>query len=306
MNVYESVREAIGHTPMVRVNYPEFPCLVYAKMEMLSPGGSMKDRVAEHMIREAEKRGLLKPGGTIVEASSGNQGAAIAMVGAAAGYKVIIVASEKASQEKRKVLEAFGAEVRICKSTSNIEDPESYYMQSKKLAEELGAFWPNQYHNPQNMEAHYLTTGPEIWEQTEGRITHFFAAIGSSGTICGTGKFLKEKAKAEGRDVKVIAADSTDSFYSSKNPKPYKLEGMGMDYLPAFLDESVIDEVITATDEQCFSNARKLAKEQGILAGGSSGGVLHTLFEYAPKFRKGDLAVALFADSGRSYLSNIF
>ncbi len=298
-----SVRDAVGNTPLIRVDCPEFVCPVYGKMEMLNPGGSMKDRVAEYMIREAERKGLLKPGGTIIEASSGNQGASLAMIGAASGYNVIITASTKISEEKRKTLGAFGAEVRIFEPTANLEDPESYYMQAKKLAEEIpGAYWPDQYHNPLNPKAHYLTTGPEIWKQTGGRITHFFAAAGSTGTVCGVGKYLKEKS----REVKVIAVDAADSSFSSREPKPYKAEGLGIDYIPAFLDRSVIDEVMVATDGESFSNTRRIARENGMLLGGSSGAVLHALLEYSPKFKKEDLAVALFADSGRSYLSKIF
>ncbi len=298
-----SIPDCIGNTPLIELNYPEFVCPVCIKLESLNPGGSMKDRVALHMIREAEKQGFLKPGGTIIEASSGNQGAAIAMIGAACGYKVIITASEKISKEKLDVLKAYGADVRICKITPTLEHPDSYYTLAKKLAEEIqGAHWLNQYHSPLNPEAHYLTTGPEIWKQTEGRLTHFFAAAGSTGTICGVGKFLKEKSS----DVKIIAIDAATSFFSSQTPKPYKTEGLGIDYRPEFLDESVIDEVITATDEQAFSNARRLAREKGLLVGGSSGAVLHALFVYAPRFKPDDFVVVLFADSGRNYLSKIF
>lgn len=306
--LHNSIVDCIGNTPLVRLTDPRFKCPVYLKLEMLNPGGSMKDRVALVMIEEAEKQGLLKPGSTIIEASSGNQGAAIAMIGASRGYRVIITASEKISEEKLKTLRAFGAEVRVYPSVPTLEDPRSYYMAAKKLAEEIpGAYWPNQYHNPLNPKAHYLLTGPELWEQTEGRLTHFFAAAGSTGTIMGVGRFLKEKNP----NIKIIAVDAATSWFAStqlgcNEQKPYKTEGLGIDYMPAFLDRNLIDDFVTATDEQGFTNTRRLAKEQGILAGGSSGAVLHALFEYANKLEKEDFVVALLADSGRSYLSKIF
>jgi cystathionine beta-synthase len=300
---FESVLDCIGRTPIVRLNYP-FTCPVYAKLEMLGVGGSMKDRVALHMIEVAEKAGLLKRGGTIIEASSGNQGAALAMIGAAKGYRVIITASEKISEEKLRTLRAFGAEVRLCPVVPALEDPRGYYMAAKQLSEAIpGAYWPNQYHNPLNPEAHYLTTAPEIWEQTKGRLTYFFAAAGSSGTICGVGRFLKEK----GRDIKVIAVDAATSVFSASRlgttPAPYKTEGLGIDYLPAFLDRSVIDDFLVATDDEALSNAQRLAREQGILSGISSGAVLHALFQYQERFTPDDFVIALFADSGKQYLS---
>ncbi|MBI5306741.1 cysteine synthase family protein [Candidatus Wolfebacteria bacterium] len=298
-----TILDVIGNTPLVRLNYPQFCCPIYAKLEMLNPGGSFKDRVGLKMIEYAEKNGLLKPGGTIIEASSGNQGAALAMIDAVKGYKVIITASEKISEEKLKTLKAFGVGVRIYKPTKNLEDPGSYYMEAKRLAEITpGAYWPNQYHNPQNPKAHYDTTGPEIWKQTKGKITHFFAAAGSTGTIMGVGKFLKEK----NNKIKIIAVDATNSFFSNPNPKPYKAEGLGIDYTPKFFDKILIDEFITATDEEAFENCRQLAKSQGILAGGSSGAVMHALFKYANKLKKDDFVVALMADSGKAYLSKIF
>jgi cystathionine beta-synthase len=302
-----SVLSCIGNTPLVHIRNKGFPCPVYLKLEMLNPGGSMKDRVALHMVEIAEREGLLKPGGTIVEASSGNQGAALAMIGAAKGYRVIIAASEKISEEKHRTLRALGAEVRVYPAVASLEDPDGYYMAAKRLSDEIpGAYWPNQYHNPLNPEAHYLTTGPEVWEQSEGRLTHFFAAAGSSGTVCGVGRFLKEKARDAGREIKIIAVDAATSSFSSVNPKPYKAEGLGIDYLPAFLDRSVIDEFMVATDDEAFSNARRLAREQGVLAGGSGGAVMHSLFQYAPRLVPDDFVVALLADSGKQYLGKIF
>lgn len=299
----DSVLDCIGDTPLVRLYHKEFSCPVYAKLEMLNPGGSFKDRMGLYMIQEAEKNGLLKSGGTIIEASSGNQGAALAMIGAAKGYRVVITASEKISEEKLKTLKAFGAEVRVYPATQNLEDPSSYYSQAKKLAAEIpGAYWPNQYHNPLNPEAHYRITGPEIWEQTKGKVTHFFAATGSTGTIMGVGKYLKEKNP----QIKIIGIDAATSSFSSKEPKPYKVEGLGIDYQPKFFDKKYVDEFITATDEDSFDNARRLAREQGILVGGSSGAVMHGLFTYSANFKKDDLVMALFADSGKSYLSKMF
>lgn len=298
-----SILDCIGNTPLVRLHYPQFICPIYAKLEMLNPGGSFKDRMGLHMIQSAEKKGLLKPGGTIIEASSGNQGAALAMIGAAKGYRVIITSSEKISEEKLKTLKAFGAEVKIYSPTKNLEDLNSYYSQAKKLATEIpGAYWPNQYHNSLNPEAHYKITGPEIWQQTKGKITHFFAAAGSTGTIMGVGKYLKEKNP----QIKIIGVDAANSYYSNKNPKPYKTEGLGIDYSPKFFNKKYVDEFITATDDEAFNNARKLARQQGILVGGSGGAVIHALLTYAPKFKKNDFVVALLADSGRSYLSKIF
>jgi cystathionine beta-synthase len=302
-NFSNSILECIGDTPLARLNHKKFTCPVYAKLEMLNPGGSFKDRMGLYMIQEAEKKGLLKPGGTIIEASSGNQGATLAMIGAAKGYKVIITASTKISEEKLRVLKACGAKVNFFSPTKNLEDSNSYYSQAKKLASLIpNSYWPNQYHNPTNPEAHYKITGPEIWRQTKGRITHFFAAAGSTGTIMGVGKYLKKKNPK----IKIIGVDMANSFYSNKHPKPYKTEGIGIDYSPKFFNKKYVDEFITATDKQTFTNCKKLAKTTGILAGGSSGAVMHALLVYANKFKKTDFVVALFADSGRSYLSKIF
>ncbi len=298
-----SILDCIGNTPLVRLNFPEFHCPIYAKLEMLNPGGSFKDRMGLYMIESAEKKGLLNPGGTIIEASSGNQGAALAMIGASKGYRVIITSSEKISKEKEKTLKAFGAEVKIYQTTKNLEDPNSYYSQAKKLATEIpGAYWPNQYHNTLNPTAHYKITGPEIWKQTKGKITHFFAATGSTGTVMGVGKYLKKKNP----NIKIIGVDASNSFFSCKNPKPYKAEGLGIDYSPKFFNKKYVDEFITATDKESFDNVKKLARQYGILVGGSSGAVLHGLLEYSKNFKKGDLVVALFADSGKAYLSKIF
>lgn len=298
-----SILDCIGNTPLVRLNYSQFICPVYAKLEMLNPGGSFKDRMGLYMIQSAEKKGLIKPGGTIIEASSGNQGAALAMIGAAKGYRVIITSSEKISEEKLKTLKAFGAEVKIFPPTKNLEDPNSYYSQAKKLASQIpGAYWPNQYHNPLNPKAHYKITGPEIWRKTKEKITHFFAAAGSTGTIMGVGKYLKKKNPK----IKIIGVDAANSYYSNKNPQPYKTEGLGIDYSPKFFNKKFVDEFITATDKQAFLNCKKLAKTQGILVGGSGGAVVHALLTYAPKFKQNDFVVALLADSGKSYLSKIF
>lgn len=302
-NLNKTVLDVIGDTPLVKLNYSRFVCPVYAKLEMLNPGGSFKDRTGLKMIEYAEKNGLLKPGGTIIEASSGNQGIALAMIGAVKKYQVIITVSKKISKEKLKTLKAFGAKVKIYQPTKNLADPKSYYMQAKRLAEKIpGAYWTNQYHGPSNPATHYNWTGPEIWKQTRGKITHFFAAAGSTGTVMGIGRYLKE----QNSKIKVIAVDAANSFFSNKNPKPYKVEGLGIDYTPKFFDKNFVDEFFTATDEEAFENCRQLAKTQGILAGGSSGAVVHVLFQYSDRFKKSDLVVALLADSGKAYLSKIF
>lgn len=291
--------ETIGNTPLVSV--PIEGCAnVMAKLEYLNPGGSIKDRPALFMVEDAEKKGLLKPGGTIIEASSGNQGIALAMIGAVKGYRVIITVSEKVSEEKVKTLKAFGAEVVMCPIVDALEDPRGYYGRAKALHESTpNSFMPDQHHNPMNMRAHYATTGPEIWEQTGGKVTHVFAAAGTCGTIAGVGKYLKERNPA----IKVIAVDAANSFYSTKgNPKPYKVEGVGIDFDAPLFDTAVIDEVIPVTDDEAFAMLKTLAKK-GFLVGPSSGAVAATVQRTLPRLTKNDLAVMIFGDSGRAYLS---
>jgi cystathionine beta-synthase len=296
------VLQEIGNTPLVRLNLSVAPVML-AKLEYLNPGGSLKDRSALFMIEDAEKRGVLKPGGTIVEASSGNQGIAIAMIGAVKGYNVIVTVPDRTSNEKIATLRAYGAKVFVCPDTDDLNDSQGYHTKAEQIHESTpGAFMPNQYYNPLNSEAHYKTTGPEIWQQTAGRITHFFAGAGSGGTISGVGRYLKE----QNPNVKIIGIDAATSAYSSKSPKSYETEGIGIDDPNGIVDFSVIDEILPVQDKDSFAMTRKMAKEYGFLAGLSSGAVLHAAIQYAERLTKDDVAVLIFGDSGRAYLSKAF
>lgn len=299
---YESLIKAIGNTPLVKLQ-TETPVNLYAKLEYLNPGGSMKDRSALYMIEKAEKEGVLKKGGTIIDASSGNHGIAVAMIGAIKGYKVIIMVSEKISKEKLETIKAYGAEVVICPSTKFIDDYDNYHATALRLHEATpGSFMPNQYFNVANAEGHYNSTGPEIWKQTEGKITHFFAGAGTGGTVSGVGKYLKE----QNPNIKIIAIDSNNSLYSTKgNPKPYKVEGIGIDFVSPVLNHSVIDEIVPVSDEQALSTIKNLANNHGLLAGPSSGAVAYAAMQYCKNLQDG-LAVAIFGDSGRAYLTKNF
>ncbi len=270
----------IGNTPIAQVNF-ETPARVFAKLEYLNPGGSIKDRTALFMIEQAEEEGLLRPGGTIVEASSGNQGISLAMIGAIKGYKVLITSPKKISAEKLETMRAYGAKVVLCKPTKFIDNPKSYHSRAVALHKKIpGSFMPNQYFNLKNPQAHYRTLGPEIWEQTQGKVTHFFAAAGTGGTVSGAGKFLKEKNPR----VKVIAVDTATSFYSTKgNPKPYRLEGIGLDFKTPCFDEQVVDEVIPVRDSEGIGMMRTMARKHGLLIGPSSGAVAFAVQKYAPK-----------------------
>jgi cystathionine beta-synthase len=298
--MHKHLLSTIGNTPLARLPF-NTPATLYAKLEYLNPGGSIKDRSALYMVEHAEKTGLLKPGGTIIEPSSGNQGIALAMIGAAKGYKVIITTTAKFSQEKIQTIKAYGAEIVMCPSTQFIEDPNSYHSTACRLQQETpNSFMPNQYFNPLNAQAHYSLTGPEIWKQTNGTITHFFAAAGTGGTTYGTGKYLKE----QNPDIKVIAIDSINSFYSTKgNPKPYKLEGVGIDFDSTAVDYSLMDEIIPVADEDAFAMLKNLARNYGFLVGLSSGAVAWGAHHYLPRLKKDDVAVVLFGDSGRAYLT---
>lgn len=300
--MYDKIYETIGNTPLVRVDF-DTPAKIYAKLEYLNPGQSIKDRSALAMIEQAEKCGKLQPGGTIVEASSGNQGISLAMIGASKGYKVIITTPDKTAIEKIKTLKALGAEVILCKSIEDTSNPEHYHQVAVKKTKEIpGAYMTDQYMNIENAEGHYRLTGPEIWKQTKGEITHFFAASGSCGTISGTGKFLKEKNSK----IKVIAFDIATSWYSTGgNPKPYKMEGVGIDFDTPVLYKQYIDEIIPITDEQAFSMIKPIAVKTGILGGLSSGLVAYGVRRYAKKMTSADLGVMIFGDSARAYLSKL-
>jgi cystathionine beta-synthase len=299
---YENILAAIGHTPMVKLNFAVKPTLL-AKLEDLNPGGSIKSRAALFMIEEAERKGLLQPGGTIVEASSGNQGAALAMIGAYKGYKVIITVPDRTSREKIATLRAYGAEVYVCPNTDNFDDPAGYHAKAEELVHTIkGAYMPNQYYNVENPRAHYLTTGAEIWAQTNGTVTHCFVGMGTCGTITGVGRYLKEQNPR----VKIIGVDAATSKLSSPdNPKAYQSEGIGVDMITDTLDRKVIDEIIPVHDEEVFEMTRQLAK-RGYLVGLSSGAVMQGALNYVQNLSESDVVVVIFADSGRAYLSKVF
>ena len=301
--MFTTVADAIGNTPLVKIPF-DLSIPIYAKLEYLNPGGSVKDRSAKFMIEHAEKHGLLKPGGTIIDASSGNQGIASAMIGALKGYKVIITVSEKISVEKLATIKAYGAEVVMCPATAFIDDPNSYHSTALRLHKKTpNSFMPNQYFNPINAQAHYTLLAPEIWEQTKSKITHFFSGAGTGGTITGVGRFLKEKNS----EIKIIAIDSDNSYRATNgNPKPYQVEGMGIDFESPVIDYSVIDEVVTVSDKNAIEMLKKLAK-RGLLVGPSSGAVAYGAYHYLSHINSQNAcAVIICGDSGRAYLSKGF
>jgi cystathionine beta-synthase len=300
----ESILDLVGNTPLVRLSKVTegLRPLILAKLEQLNPGGSVKDRIGLSMLEDAERRGLLRPGGTVVEPTSGNTGHGLAMAAAIRGYKMIFVMPDKMSAEKISLLRAYGAEVVICPTNVERESAQSYYSVADRLTREVpGAFQPNQYFNPRNPEAHYRSTGPEIWRQTDGRITTFVAGVGTGGTITGVGKYLKEQNPA----VRVIGADPEGSIYSGEIA-PYKVEGVGEDFWPGTFDREVVDEFIQVTDRECFVAARKLARQEGILVGGSAGLALHAAIQVAVDSKPDDVIVVLLPDTGRNYLSKFF
>lgn len=312
-NAHESVITAIGNTPLVKLQRVTegFQANVWAKVEFVNPGSSVKDRIALHIINQAEARGELKPGGTIVEATSGNTGAGLAMIAAVRGYKCIFVLPDKQSEEKRAALRAFGAKVVVTPTNVEPEDPRSYYSVAKRLAVETpNAFYANQYHNPDNPEAHYLSTGPELWDQVEGEIDVFIAGLGTGGTVSGIGRYLKEKKP----DVQIVGVDPVGSIYydyfktgNMVEPFSYVLEGIGEDFLPSTMDFTYVDEVIRVTDPECFTFTRRLAQEEGLMVGGSCGAALAGVVRYLEQHdRPGLNIVVLLPDSGSRYLSKIY
>jgi cystathionine beta-synthase len=304
MEIAPDILSVIGRTPLVhlsRLGRDVRPMLA-AKLEMLNPGGSVKDRIGLLMIEDAERRGLLRPGGTIVEPTSGNTGVGLAMAAAIKGYRLVCTMADKQSQEKRDLLRAFGAEVVVCPTAVPPDSPDSYYKVAERLASELpGGFQPNQYYNPQNPEAHYRTTGPEIWEQTDGKITHFVTGVGTGGTVTGAGRYLKERNPA----VKIVGADPEGSIYTGAI-HPYKTEGIGEDFYPGTFDKTLVDQWVRVSDRDSFLTARRLVREEAILAGGSAGTALYAALEVAKGVDDRALVVVLLPDSGRSYLSKVF
>jgi cystathionine beta-synthase len=305
MRVIDSFLDAVGDTPLVRlqsITRGVRPTIV-AKLEMLNPGGSVKDRIGLRMIEAAERAGRLKAGGTIVEPTSGNTGHGLAIAAAIKGYKCIFVMPDKMSQEKVALLRAYGAEVVITPTAVPPESPESYYRVADRLTEEIpGAFQPNQYFNDENPQAHYESTGPELWQQTEGEIDVLVAGVGTGGTITGVARYLKEQKP----DVMVVGADPEGSVFSGDEPRPYLVEGIGEDFWPKTFDPTVVDRYIRVSDRDSFLTARAITRQEGILVGGSSGTAMFAALEVARELPKDTLIVVIFPDTGRNYLSKLY
>ncbi len=307
MDYVESLLDLVGNTPLIKLDRAtnHAPGLVLAKIEYMNPGGSVKDRIAMRMVEAAEETGELKPGGTIVEPTSGNTGVGLAMVAQAKGYQCVFVCPDKVSGDKRNVLKAYGARVVVCPTAVAPEHPDSYYNVSDRLVKEIeGAWKPDQYSNPQNPLSHYEQTGPEIWRQTDGRVTHFVAGVGTGGTISGTGRYLKEISDG---GVRVIGADPEGSVYSGGTGRPYLVEGVGEDFWPAAYDRDIADRIIAVSDGDSFLTTRRLAREEGLLVGGSSGMAAAAAIRLAHELDDPDaVIVVLLPDGGRGYLSKVF
>ncbi|HEV2778281.1 MAG TPA: cystathionine beta-synthase [Actinophytocola sp.] len=306
MEYVEHVMDLVGNTPLVRLGTLTrgLQPLVLAKVEYFNPGGSVKDRIALRMVEAAERSGELRPGGTIVEPTSGNTGVGLALVAQRKGYRCVFVCPDKVSEDKRNALKAYGAEVVVCPTAVAPEHPDSYYNVSDRLVKEIeGAWKPDQYSNPENPASHYHSTGPELWRQTDGRITHFVAGVGTGGTISGTGRYLKE---VSGGRVRIVGADPEGSVYSGGTGRPYLVEGVGEDFWPQTYDRTVADEIIAISDADSFTVTRRLAREEGLLVGGSCGMAAAAALRLAERCGPDDVIVVLLPDSGRGYLSKVF
>lgn len=313
---YESILEVIGNTPLVRLNRVTdgIDGTLLAKVEYMNPGQSVKDRIGIKMIEEAEKKGLIEPGGTIIEGTSGNTGMGLALAAAIKGYRCIFTVSDKQSKEKIDLLKALGAEVKLCPTDVEPDDPRSYYSVAKRLSEEIpNSYYPNQYDNPGNTEAHYESTGPEIWEQTDGRVTHYVAGMGTGGTISGAARYLKE----QNPEIKVIGVDSCGSVYKKyfetgefdkEEIYPYLTEGIGEDIIPENMNFDLVDHVVQVNDKNAFQTTRRLAEEEALFVGGSCGAAIYGALQYAREEELGedDLMVIILPDSGTRYVSKIF
>jgi cystathionine beta-synthase len=311
MRVYENILDVVGKTPLVRLTTgipPDGP-RAYVKLEFYNPTGSVKDRMTLHIIRKALAEGRLRPGDTVIDNTSGNTGSALAMVASVLGLKAVLVTPEKTSQEKVDLIKSYGAEVIVTPNVERHDDPQGCFMVARRLAQERGYFDVNQYDNRDNVEAHYLTTGPEIWEDTEGKITHFVAGIGTGGTLSGVARYLKER----NRNIKIIAVDPEGSIFAEyiRNRREttgyeYKVEGIGSDVITGALDVDVVDEVITVSDKDAFNRARLIARKEGICAGGSSGAVACAMEKAASNLGPDAVLVGIFADAGIRYLSKCY
>tara|TARA_S200000501_G_scaffold320709_1_gene315764 strand:- start:2945 stop:3922 length:978 start_codon:yes stop_codon:yes gene_type:complete len=314
MEYFDNLTDSIGNTPMVVLNKitSELPCKVYAKYETFNPGNSVKDRIGLKMIIDAENKGLLMPGGTIIEGTSGNTGLGLAIVAITRGYKCIFVTSDKQSKEKIDILKLFGAKVIVCPTNVEADDPRSYYSVSKKLSDEVPNSWyVNQYDNPSNPMGHYESTGPEIWEQTEGKVTHFVVGVGTGGTISGVGKFLKEK----NNKIKIWGVDAYGSvlkkyhetgIFDKNEIYPYSTEGIGEDMIPLNIDFDLIDGFTKVTDKDAALYCRKLLNDEGMFLGNSAGAAIKGVLQLANEFNSNDLVVVLFHDHGSRYLKKIY
>ncbi|MBS1270258.1 MAG: putative cystathionine beta-synthase [Gammaproteobacteria bacterium] len=312
MKIYDHISELTGHTPLVRIaaKVPGIECTLAAKIESFNPGGSVKDRIASFMIDASEKEGKLRPGGTIIEGTSGNTGLGLALLAGARGYKCIFTIPDKMSQEKINLLKAFGAEVIVCPAAVDPADSRSYYSVADRLNKQIeNSFYPNQYFNSNNPLSHYRTTGPEIWADTEGQVTHFVCGMGTGGTITGVGRYLKEKNPG----IEIIGCDPVGSLYYEYfktgklgTPHTYKVEGVGEDLIPDTMDFSVIDDVVQVTDRESFNAARRLCKTEGIFSGGSGGTAIFGAYQVARELPEESLVVVLLPDTGERYLSKVF